>query len=713
MSGWDAPTGSWDSGEEPEGSRSDDQGYQQTQPTGGYQAARGEGVVRAGRRGLPGYDQAQSYDQSGGYDQGTAAYGSGSGAQQVGYDWRESGAYPAYGSQEASATAWSGADDQDYGAHAFRPQQPADTGYGPPSGTGQDYRTQALGQRGYDQPGYGPQDYGQGSPRSQTEAYPQQGFESSGYAQGGGYADQGYGRSGYDQNGYGQASGGAATGYQQDSYGQGGYAQDSQGGYAQDSQGRYAQDAYDQNGTQAGYAQDGYGQGGYSPDAYRQDGYGQDTYRQGGYGQDAHSQGGYGQDTYGQDTYGQGGYGQEAYRQDAYRQDANRQDAYGQEAYRQDGYSQGGYGQEAHRQGGYGQEAYRQDDYGQGGLGQQVYRQDDYGQGGYGQGGLGQEAYRQDAYGQSGYAQGGLTQEAYRQDAYSQSGYGQGGLGQGGLGQGGLTQEAYRQDAYGRGGPGQDPYAQPSVDRPGGPAYGDDGPSAPAPEPRSSRSRSGRRSPRRLSGTRKILYLLGAIFGAIVIVVLVILLTRTGSHTTAGSTSSPSTSSSAPAGTGSGFVFTEAAKVGTFPLDAAATKAWASFEGSQANSIAHGIKAKGAGQPGKEVIAVYNLTPVSSMSATGFKAITFVGFDGTFSPDAVITYMKTQLSSTRTVSAGPHGGRMMCGYNTSTAVNASECVWVTPTTFGWVQFIVNDSEAHYPGSSTLALELRNAVEVKG
>ena len=100
MSGWDSPTGSWDSGPEPEGSGSDDQGYQQSQPTGGHRTIRGhEGTLRAGRRGLPGYDQAQdydesaghdqaqNYDQSSGYDQGSGygqrpSYGQGSGYSQ-------------------------------------------------------------------------------------------------------------------------------------------------------------------------------------------------------------------------------------------------------------------------------------------------------------------------------------------------------------------------------------------------------------------------------------------------------------------------------------------------------------------------------------------------------------------------------------------------------------------------------------------------------
>jgi hypothetical protein len=221
-----------------------------------------------------------------------------------------------------------------------------------------------------------------------------------------------------------------------------------------------------------------------------------------------------------------------------------------------------------------------------------------------------------------------------------------------------------------------------------------------------------------------VLYLVAAILGAVGIVLLVIRLTNTGSNAPTASTSSPGTgtgtstrtgtSTGTAAGTGSAFVFTQAAKVGAFPLNTAATNYYAQFAGPQANTIARAIKANGAGHPGKELVAMYNLSSVTSVWASHYKAIGFIGFDGTFNPDAVIKYMKTQLTSTQMVSPGQHGGQMMCGYYTSTSTEreASECLWVTPTTFGMVQFIVDRSEAKYSGAQTLALELRNAVEVK-
>ena len=43
-----------------------------------------------------------------------------------------------------------------------------------------------------------------------------------------------------------------------------------------------------------------------------------------------------------------------------------------------------------------------------------------------------------------------------------------------------------------------------------------------------------------------------------------------------------------------------------------------------------------------------------------------VAYDGTFNPDAVIKLEQAKLVSSRAVPAGPHGGKMLCGYNTST-----------------------------------------------
>ena len=56
---------------------------------------------------------------------------------------------------------------------------------------------------------------------------------------------------------------------------------------------------------------------------------------------------------------------------------------------------------------------------------------------------------------------------------------------------------------------------------------------------------------------------------------------------------------------------------------------------------------------------------------------------------------------------------MACGYNTTSGADASECVWVTKTTFGVVEFVKDGKPAKQAGASALALKVRQAVEVKG
>ena len=44
------------------------------------------------------------------------------------------------------------------------------------------------------------------------------------------------------------------------------------------------------------------------------------------------------------------------------------------------------------------------------------------------------------------------------------------------------------------------------------------------------------------------------------------------------------------------------------------------------------------------------------------------------------------LKSSRVVNPGPHGGKMVCGYDISDGAASSECVWATTTTFGVVEY---------------------------
>jgi hypothetical protein len=199
------------------------------------------------------------------------------------------------------------------------------------------------------------------------------------------------------------------------------------------------------------------------------------------------------------------------------------------------------------------------------------------------------------------------------------------------------------------------------------------------------------------------------------VVFLVVHLT-TGSHgTPSAGSSSPGTGNTAaggPAATGS-FVLIQAPRVGAFPLNKAATKAAADAVGAQTKTVANALKAKKAGVPGKAVTGIYDTGGSSSYTSSTYQGLVFVGYDGTFDPAAVIKIVRSHLKSSRLVDPGAHGGQMACGYNTTATADASECVWVTKTTFGVVEFIRDGKPAKQSGASALALKVRQAVEVKG
>ena len=286
-------------------------------------------------------------------------------------------------------------------------------------------------------------------------------------------------------------------------------------------------------------------------------------------------------------------------------------------------------------------------------------------------------------------------------------GYGQSGYAQNDYSQDGYTQDGYRQDGYGR-----DTYAQPSFEPATGPAHDDAG--VPPGRPSRSgppRSGGGQRQPR-LSGAKMVLYLGASILGVIVIVLLVVRLSKSGSDsTTGGSTTSPTASSTA-AVPPSSFTLVQAPKVDNkYPLNLAAARTSTTLAASE-TAVARALHSSGAGHVTKDVLAMYDLTSVTSPSDSNFQAISFLGYEGTFNENTVIAFEQTQLKSSRTVKAGPDGGKMICGYGTTTGgAQASECVWVTKDTFGQVQFIVGQTAVKYPGASTLALEVREVVEV--
>ena len=208
-----------------------------------------------------------------------------------------------------------------------------------------------------------------------------------------------------------------------------------------------------------------------------------------------------------------------------------------------------------------------------------------------------------------------------------------------------------------------------------------------------------------------VLYLLSSVVGVVVIVLLVVHLTKTGTNSPSGG-STPGTSTSptgAAAAPPNKYIFMAASKAGPYKLNMAGASTYVEAAKLAEAPLAAEFKAKGAGEPGKHVVAMYELG--TDTSTGDLKSAVFIGYDGTFNPAEVIKLEQAQLVSTRMVNPGPHGGEMMCGYNRSSGSDASECVWATTTTFGQVEFLVGGTPTKYLGASDVALTIRDAVEI--
>jgi hypothetical protein len=240
-------------------------------------------------------------------------------------------------------------------------------------------------------------------------------------------------------------------------------------------------------------------------------------------------------------------------------------------------------------------------------------------------------------------------------------------------------------------------------------------------EPRAPRGREGRRgrpAPRRArpapNRTRTLVYLAGSVLGVVLIVFLVIHLTRSGGGSPAGAASAPSASASAGSvAPTAAYRLTTPARIGKFPLNRAATADLESVGEAPTlkSTLAAQLAARKAGRATKSVFAAYDLGRVTSVQSASFRAVVFAGFDGTFSPQKVIAYEQTKLTGARLVNAGPHGGLMICGDDTSTGSPASKCVWASSTTFGEVFFVSGLYPAKQADAAALALEVRDKAEI--
>ena len=316
----------------------------------------------------------------------------------------------------------------------------------------------------------------------------------------------------------------------------------------------------------------------------------------------------------------------------------------------------------------------------------------DFGHGDFRHGGFapdGQPGSGQDAYGQHAYGPGAVAQDGYPPQDYGfPPGYGENG---------------YPADSYWRDGYAEDGYTQARFEPPGAPGY-DDG------------SGPGRRAARpRPGGMRMFIYLAAAVIGVVVIVLVVVRLTKSGTGNSAGGSTTPPAGAAAAggAGTASRYVIRLAGHVGRYPLNRQAVAVAGPVVKSRSAALADSLRSGGAGRVTATVIGLYDLGRATSLTSPAYRGIVFVGYNGTFSPQAAIKVVRAHLVASHVVNAGPHGGSMVCGYNTSTGSDASQCVWVTKSTVGAVQFVSGPYPVKYPGAAKLAVKVRDAVEVQG
>jgi hypothetical protein len=209
-----------------------------------------------------------------------------------------------------------------------------------------------------------------------------------------------------------------------------------------------------------------------------------------------------------------------------------------------------------------------------------------------------------------------------------------------------------------------------------------------------------------------VLYLTAAVIGVAAIVFLVIHLAKGGSNTASGTSTPGATTTAGGAAAGQGYVLRQAATVGKYPLNKPAVSQISGQITSATSKITSKMAATQSGKPGKSVIGIYNTGSATSLASSSYKGLVFVGYNGTFKPTNLMNLVQKNLKSSRAVNAGPHGGKMVCGYNTSNNSVASECVWATTTTFGIVEYFRHGQPAKVTNASALALKVRAAVEAR-
>jgi hypothetical protein len=580
-------------------------------------------------------------------------------------------------------------------------------------------------------PKWGPED----GPE-ETQAFPARGDGSRDFGQDFGAQDFGRGGPSSPPAGFPEVGGGypgesAAGGPPPEFFGQE-YGQDHEigpGGFPQRTPGRSFEDLprRESHGRHSSAPGGGYGQdNGYGADsAYGQDnngGYGHET---GGYGQEP----GYGQDSgFGQDNpFGQdSGYGQDsAFGQDWGGGGAEAPDAWGAGGGQP---SDGGWGRAAGRSAAPWEERPPQDagypgldsqqDFGQQDFGRQDYtrqapRADFGGQdydGGHdfgGQQGLGpQESLGFDR----GDRDVSARMDPALQDFFAPQRGGTGGYPGQGPGRSGDRDSRYR--------PPTDGWENPGRSRTGT-----------GPRPASRGPRRDDDEPRRGLGMKGLIAI--GVVVAVIIVAGVVLLTHKSGGSSPTASNTPAAGATAPsakpkptatgkgsAGTASGagtsggagaaaaYTLSTPSTAGGYPLGQ--DPKFLATATDTAKQITAAVTSGGGGTlKGTPVSAAYRLPAA--------QVITFVGYQGTFTPEKVLTILATLGSDPNTYSAGPNGGALGCA-NTKSTPSGAVCVWATASTLGVTEFFdANGPEtlnAAQSKGATDTVKLRADVEKK-
>jgi hypothetical protein len=218
---------------------------------------------------------------------------------------------------------------------------------------------------------------------------------------------------------------------------------------------------------------------------------------------------------------------------------------------------------------------------------------------------------------------------------------------------------------------------------------------------------------------------IGAVVVIVIVIAVVVFMHKSGGSPTASNTPSATMTTQAAkpsgnkvAGNGSGTAANgSGTTTGAYTLSTPATAGgypigqdphFLTTATATAKQITTAVASGGGGTvKGNPVSASYQL-PASQV-------ITFVGYQGTFTPAKVATILASLGSDPHTYPAGPNGGGLGCA-NTTTTPSAAVCVWATSSTLGITEFFTATgpetlNAAQSKGASD-TVNLRAGVEKK-